>query len=43
MQLGGVLLDDELLLGMRDRVEALGGELRHDRAEERVLVSLPAC
>ena len=41
MQLGGVLLDDEHLLGMRDRVEALGGELRHDRADERVLVALP--
>ena len=42
MQLGDVLLDDERLLGMRDRVEALGGEIRHDRAEERVLVSIPA-
>ena len=42
MQVSGVVLDDEQLLGMRDRVEALGGELRHDRVEERVLVSLPA-
>jgi signal transduction histidine kinase len=42
MRLGGVVLDDEHLLGMRDRVEAVGGDVRHDRAEERIHVALPA-
>lgn len=42
IQLGGVLLDEDRLLGMRDRVEAFGGDVRHDRRDERILVALPA-